>query len=257
MLLDHSLPRKISLTPSASCVLVMFVSAALISPDPSLRPDPSQAGTGAGTTPNVGRVLALVRKLIEYGQTLVRTLRQPAGIPGRVLASRFGTIDLALILARIIRGLRRAAALEEQLRLRAARGRDLVVAPVRLPRPARSRGGQAAVPRPRNPEPAGLPTVEQIAAEVRRRPVGAVIADICHDLGIMPGHLDSAFWQELGLAIAFYGGSRVSFFRGMVRRHFPRLGLQHEPAQAPKTAASPPSPEAVGTGPPERPAIAA
>jgi len=235
----------------------MFVSSALTAPNPSLQPDPNQAGTDARATPNVGCVLVLVRKLIEYGQNLVRTLRQPAGIPGRVLTSRFGTIDLTVILTRIICGLRRAAALEATLRQRAARGQDLVVAPVRRPRQGRSRDGQAAVPRPRNPDPVGLPTVEQIAAEVRRRPVGALLADICRDLGIMPGDLDPAFRHELGDAIAFYGGGPLRFFRGMVRRHRPPQGLPHEQAQSPKTTASPPSPEAVGTGPPERPAITA
>ncbi len=234
------------------------MAAAITAPDPSLQPDPNRAGTGAVATPRVGRVLALVRNLIVYGQTLVRTLRQPGRNPSRALASRFGTIDLAAILDRIICGLRRAVALENKLLLCAARGQDLVEAPVRRPRPGRSPHAQAAVPRPRYPEPACLPTVEQIAAEVRRRPVGAVIADICHDLGIMPGNLDPAFWQELRTAIACYGGSLVGFFRGMVRRLRPRPGRHHEPAQPPKPATSPPMSEAAGTGPPpERPAIAA
>ena len=52
--------------------------------------------------------------------------------------------------------------------------------------------------------PACLPTPEQIAAEVRRRPIGAVIADICRDLGIMPNH---PLWRELRDAIIRYGGS--------------------------------------------------
>ena len=39
-----------------------------------------------------------------------------------------------------------------------------------------------------------LPTPEQIAATVRRQPIGAVFADICRDLGIPPSH---PLWREL------------------------------------------------------------
>jgi hypothetical protein len=57
------------------------------------------------------------------------------------------------------------------------------------------------VERSRGSAHARLPTEEEIAAEVRRRPVGAVIADICRDLGIAPGRLDPAFWRELSHAV--------------------------------------------------------
>ena len=62
-----------------------------------------------------------------------------------------------------------------------------------------------------DPRLARLPTEEEIAAEVRRRPVGAVIADICRDLGITPGQLDRAFWDELSRAIIAYGGNLAGF----------------------------------------------
>jgi hypothetical protein len=39
-----------------------------------------------------------------------------------------------------------------------------------------------------------MPTAEQIAAEVRRRPIGAVIADICRDLRILPSH---PLWRDI------------------------------------------------------------
>ena len=31
-------------------------------------------------------------------------------------------------------------------------------------------------------------TPDSIAAEIRRRPIGAVLADICRDVGILPSH---------------------------------------------------------------------
>jgi hypothetical protein len=64
---------------------------------------------------------------------------------------------------------------------------------------------------PTDPDLARLPTEEEIAASVRRRPVGAVIVDICCDLGIAPGHLDRAFWDEINHAIMMYGGSLARF----------------------------------------------
>ena len=71
-----------------------------------------------------------------------------------------------------------------------------------------------------DPRRARLPTEEEIAAAVRRRPVGAVIADICRDLGIAPGLLDRAFWDELSLAIIAYGGSLAGFLLNLNRRLF-------------------------------------
>jgi hypothetical protein len=55
---------------------------------------------------------------------------------------------------------------------------------------------------------------------VRRRPVGAVIADICRDLGITPGQVDRAFWDELRHAIIVYGGSLAGFLGSLSRRLF-------------------------------------
>ena len=155
---------------------------------PSTQPDPGQVG--AGRPSRVGCVLGLVRKLIDYGKQLAATVQERAPAPGfAFLAKPFGTADLAVILARITNGLRRAVALEARLCARASRGQDLRVAPIRLPaarapRPARQVAPTATQPEPQPGDPAQdprlarLPTVEQIAAEVRRRPIGAVIADM-------------------------------------------------------------------------------
>src|SRR5271166_4407066 len=170
------------------------MSAAIQPPTPTTQPDPPRAN--ADTPSRLGRVLSLVRKLIDYGKQLVGTVQQRAAAPGFALfAKPFGTADLAVILARITSGLRRAAALEARLCQRAASGRDLTPSPIRLPaargpRPARQVAPPDAQPADHTEDPrlARLPTEEEIAAEVRRRPVGAVIADICCDLGIAPGH---------------------------------------------------------------------
>jgi hypothetical protein len=181
------------------------------------------------------------------------------------LAIPFGTADLAAILARITNGLRRAAALEAALCRRAARGRDLTPSPVRLPdargpRLALQSAPPDALPEPQpadhtqdptgDPRLARLPTEEEIAAEVRRRPVGAVIADICRDLGIMPGHLDRAFWDELSHAIIAYGGNPSCFLPKLNRPLVAPGAGDHADPPSPGWPAAPPRLAAPATGPP-------
>jgi hypothetical protein len=93
---------------------------------------------------------------------------------------------------------------------------------------------------------ARLPTEKEIAAEVRRRPVGAVIADICRDLGIMPGQLDRAFREELSRAIIIYGGSLAGFLPNLSGQVFTR-GSHHAESGSP---AAPQRLTAPATGPP-------
>ena len=74
------------------CVLVPFMSAALQLPTPTREPDPP--GVSADTPSRLGRVLSLVRKLIDYGRQLAVTVQQRAAAPGFALfASSFGTVD--------------------------------------------------------------------------------------------------------------------------------------------------------------------
>src|SRR3954453_900843 len=102
------------------------MSAAAQPPTPTTDPDPHWA---AATVPSaIGRVLSVVRKLIDYGRQLAGAVHSRAAAPDfAVFARPFGTTDLAVILARITCGLRRAAALEAALCRRAARGRDLTI----------------------------------------------------------------------------------------------------------------------------------
>jgi hypothetical protein len=192
--------------------------------DRTSQPDPNRAGTGMATPAEVGRLLSLVRRLIEYGQTLVLTLQQRPLGPGFVdIAAGFGTLDVAVIIARIVCGLRRAVALEDRLRKRAASGRDFALAPVPSPsatpgKPGKPRKPRAQQPPPRQhaPAPDGLPTVAQLAAEIRHRPVGAVFEDICHELGILPGDIDRPLWDEIFHAITYFGGNLARFIRIMM-----------------------------------------
>jgi hypothetical protein len=197
--------------------------------NPTADPDPPRAAPAMPAA--IGRVLNVVRKLIDYGKQLADTLQQRATAPGFArFASRFGTADIAFILARITTGLLRAAALEARLCQRAERGQDLTSPPMRFPairgpRPERQVEPSSAPPERQStdaPDPrlARLPTADEIAAEVRSRPVGAVIADICRDLGIAPGELDRAFWEELNLAIISYGGTYAGVLNDLIHRSF-------------------------------------
>jgi hypothetical protein len=186
----------------------------------------------------VGRLLDFVHRLIDYGKELAATLRQRDLAD---VARCFGTRDIALILASITRGLLRANALEARLKQNAAR---LDAAPKRRdapsqrqPRPARP----AASPTDHAASLAGLPTPEQIAAEVRRRPIGAIIADICRDLGILPSH---PLWRELSPLVIRHGGSLARLVMDLIQRCCHTIG-QSWPASA-----GPPSPAPACTGPP-------
>jgi len=193
------------------CALMPFVFDAATAPAEALRPDPDQA-----VPPRVGKLLGLVHTLIAYGRNLAATLRQHAADPQLLpcvtfVAITFASSDLVLILARITRGLLRAAALEERLRQRAARGQDLEQsARIRPPSPRKPRAAKPA-PGPHDParDPCldSPPTLEQIAAEDRRRPIGAVLVDICLDLSIVPDQMDRATWNELRRHIIEYGGN--------------------------------------------------
>ncbi len=185
-----------------------------------------------------GRLLALVRKLIDYGKELAATLHQrsPATDLAPILRA-FGTTDIARILARIMCGLQRAQALEERI----------IQAAARLDADPRPRARRAAA-RPASVAP--VPAPEQSAARhaagidpvVRRQPIGAVIADICRDLGILPNH---PLWRELQHAINAYGGNYARLVIDILKR--PRLTLtQHQPPATPTLLPAP----AAATGPP-------
>jgi hypothetical protein len=208
------------------------MSAAASVPDPTTQPSRS------------ARLLDLVRKLIDYGKELATTLRERASTDLRFDALRFGTSDLALILARITRGLNRATALEARLLQNAAR-LDAEPAPSRAPSRPRQRAAQPVARRAHQADDllAHLPTPEQIAAEVRRRPIGAVIADICRDLGILPSH---PLWRELQHAIIRYDGSLANLMEDILDRAFPLPATARSRSPAPPPASLAPA----STGPP-------
>src|ERR1700722_7979251 len=75
------------------------------------------ASTPAPTTEpsRAGRLLDIVRKLIDYGRELTATIRRRAVTDPFFATTYFGTTDVTLILACISRGLHRANALEARV----------------------------------------------------------------------------------------------------------------------------------------------
>lgn len=201
-------------------------------------PDPHQDRPAAvAVAPSrTGRLLGVVRKLIAFGKGLASTLQQRAASATSIAAitERFGTNDIAAIVAHITRGLQRAALLEARLISR--RERRTAAAPppavarsviqLRATQPADRRANRAGS------HLADLPSVQDIAAQVRRLPVGVVIADICRDLCIVPS---DPLWRELALVITEYGGNLAVLLRDTFKRVY-RAGAE------PLAVASPASP---------------
>jgi hypothetical protein len=197
----------------------------------------------------IGGVLAVVAGLIAHARRFAATATTRVDVPEFATAAAvFGTYDLPTILHRMQRGVLRALALRDYLLARAARGHNLrfawpsyvelqphhrppakpAPAPRPDPAPLQPRSPDPAPLRPRRPDPAllgpddpdasRLPTPEELAAEVRRRPVGRTIAYICMDLGLVPGFCDGAFWNQVYNILRRYGGSLGAMYRVRERR---------------------------------------
>ena len=154
----------------------------------------------------------LVRRLAAFGRDLLDTIqRGNTGFPSLPVARRFGTISLAMVIARLTRGLLIAQALEDRL-LRRRGPRATPPSPRTTPRATRS-------PRPapidEEAELRGkLPSAKDIADRIRHKPIGAVLVEICRDLGIDPQHPD---WPEIKLAIIVQCGNLVRLLMHWLR----------------------------------------
>ena len=201
-----------------------------------------------------GRLLTLVRKLVTYGNQLIASFRQhpPSTNDKPHLLRTFGVADIMVILTRIALGVRRARFLADRI-IRATARIDTGTLAEPTPAAPHARPGTAQrSPRPEIDEPeyanetlallARLPNPDQIAASVRRKPIGAVLADLCRDLGISRGH---PLWDELHAAIIEFGGSLVRPVRDRLSRAFPIAHIAARPRSRPEAP-----PEPASTGPP-------
>jgi hypothetical protein len=202
---------------------------------PTHQPSP---GSWPRLAPSVG-LSNLISALICLAHELLATLHT---LPRADIIRRFGTFDIKLIAARIKRALMLAEALDDRV-TRTAKRIDNPPLPRLLPGKPGRKGGK----RPRFNRDAdnaallaGLPTAKEIAAQISRRPIGAVIAEICRDLGIAP---EDPLFSRILNAVLRYRGSVSAL-------------LDHLPAAPgkPRTQAPPVTehrvPELAATGPP-------
>ncbi|HVC61340.1 MAG TPA: hypothetical protein VND19_13375 [Acetobacteraceae bacterium] len=187
----------------------------------------------------IAALLHTVRILLGYGRHLAETAKHRSASPDfDAIAACFGTGRLYAILAHLQRGILRATALQRVLLARAARGRDIgfvarreratatPAAPADPPvaeQPAEVPIARKATARPSRP--AGwndpelfMPTLEELEAQVRRRPLGRTIVDICLDLAVVPGFCTGPFWNELFDSIRLHGGTVVTLMQEKMRR---------------------------------------
>ena len=158
--------------------------------------------------PGIALALSVVRMLIAYACHIARKAEECA-VRGDIspVTINFGKgIAIDQLIIRVARGLRRALMLQEMLEQCATTGRDLAPVARRESGPSGGsrRGGQD---KDKPPHVERLPSVAEIAAELERKPLGVVVADICHDIGIVPSDLTEEQWDALQTVILTYGGT--------------------------------------------------
>ena len=223
------------------------MSAASLAAKPGAAPGPQDQGANKG-----GRLLGLVRKLVAYGRDLIASLQQQnAPTPSPEVARRFASINLAVIIARITRGIALATGLAERLERRPPAPKTPRIPTIRVPASPGARPTRARTPEPSRAEDEaallrGLPSAEDIAERIRKRPAGAVIVEICRDLGIDTTH---PLWSEIRDAIIQYDGSLVRMLKvwmGCLAANIARVTA--EAGQPPRADWNLPLP--ASTGPP-------
>ena len=199
------------------------------------------------TPPCIAFLLNVVRVLLRYGRDLENTIPTKSDHPHfPTLAAGFGTHDVRRILAHVHRGILRAMMLQRFLLARAAQGRD--IEPVQPPAPAEPAEIEAlelklrapAQPRPKakktdpdDPMHFSMPTMKELESQVRRRPVGHTIAEICMDLGVTATFCEGATWDEILQTLMHFGANLAQFFGVQNRR---RATFQDEQNKHPETA---------------------
>jgi hypothetical protein len=207
-------------------------------PNAAAPTDPPPDRLGRAVPERIALLLHAVHILLNFGRHLAATAQHRAAHPGfNAIAVCFGTGRMFTILAHLQRGILRAMALERVLLARAARGRDIRFTEPRAPTRATPAvpGAPLAEPQPeaqaarkpalrRSPPPGSndpelfMPTLEELEAQVRRRPLGRTIVEICLDLAVVPGFCTGSFWNAVFDGIRLYGGSLDTLRQERTRR---------------------------------------
>ena len=207
---------------------------------PTADASPPQPDQPAAPTRS-GRLLTLVRKLIDFGKDLLATLQTPATTV--LVSRRFGNINVEMILARIRHALDLAEGLEQRV-IKSARSLD------RERPPPAAKPDQPAAPTPDQGDATPqqrLPTAEQILRRLRRKSIGAVLAEICRDFEIING---DKLWLPIVEAVCTHRGPTLRMLRNMLQR-VRRTGYYvPDPPRSPPPSMTAGPTLAFGTGPP-------
>ena len=221
-------------------------------------PDPRQ--DQAHTPARTARLRHILRKLIAHAEDLTWDLtRRPTGMAVLWITVRFASKDIPLILARITRGLRLAAALHATLpRPQREHQRENQREQPAQPAPAERKRRTRPTPQSGNHAnpgaPIALPTSKEIAAQLRNRPIGEILTEICLALGILT---TDPLWRELESVLLENGADCDRIAQDSRDRidlcdtilppdFFPSKMQPPQPAPAPEPAGSAPA----ATGPP-------
>ena len=192
-----------------------MLDAAILS-EPTPPPDIDRAAIRKAVPPGIAQVLYVVRFLIDYACHIAAKAEECAvrGDISPVTIPFVKTIEIDQLIIRVARGLRRALAMQAMLQLFATDGRDLKPVP-RRQHPHVGGARRNGPERDTAPKPERLPSAAEIAAELQRRPIGAIVADICHDIGIVPSDLTDEQWDALRSVINAYGGDTMRLWPAM------------------------------------------
>ncbi len=204
------------------------------------QPNPEGVRTGSAMPESIAALLQLVRILLTHGRRLVETVHAKGDTPQFAsIGVTFGTHNLPVVLARIQRGILRLLALEAYLCQRARRGREIPFVEARIPavpapkpQPVGPKKTPSKRSRPYDPDSADIPTMEELAAEVRRTPVGRTIARVCLDLAVVPSFCTGEMGNALLQVLEFYGGSLSKLFAIRRKRE---IAFQRERDKRPET----------------------
>ncbi len=179
------------------------------------------APAGFTGKPSASQVLLhVIALLIDAGRDCLATIRAdltPHEVQDTGFA--FGTFNLAVILNRVMRGIKLALALQAHVEANAKRidnPRLLYALPTRKNRARPPRKPKLTEAEDNAALLARMPTDAEIAAMLRHRTIGAVLADICADLGIGMAH---PLWQEVKFLIVIHGAPMVP----SIKRTFNRV----------------------------------
>jgi hypothetical protein len=191
-----------------------MLDAAILS-EPTQTPDLDRAAIRRAVPAGIAQVLYVLRFLIDYACHVAAKAEMCAMMDDLrpVIVPFAKSIQIDQLIIRVARGIKRALALQDMLRERAVTGRD--IEPVQRRQRSGSGGGGSqrnGQDKDKPPQPERLPSAAEIAAELERKPIGAVVAAICHDIGIVPSDMTPEQWQALRAVISTYGGSQAKLW---------------------------------------------